>query len=160
MATRGARPWLAGNGNQLRDMRRAGQRPCGPVAVTLDDGGFVPGAELTLYVHDNMPRDLLDWSMLVNLDVWLCVSRHDPLPDILDNAVHIARARPADLILRFEHADEIHDVRVGTGLHTSPVRDIPAAHSFCWCPLNCSLSELSERLCWALLAKRPRWATW
>jgi hypothetical protein len=96
--------------------------------------------------------------MLVNLDVWLCTSWRDALSDIVEVAFRIAHSKPADLILRFEEGDRLHDVRVGTGLHTPAVRDIAAMHSFCWCPLNCSLSAISERLCWALVAKLPRWA--
>ncbi len=148
----------AANSWELLSLRQAGRRPSGPVAVTLDDDGFVPGAALTLYVHDDMPRERMDWRMLVNLDVWLCVSRRDALADIVEVAYRIARCRPADLIVRFEEGEQLHDVRVGTGLHTPAVFDIPESHSFCWCPLNCSLTALAERLCWALLTKLPRWA--
>lgn len=151
------KPWYAANARDLLETRRQGLRPDGAVAVSLDGGGFVDGAATTLYVHDDMRHERLDWRMLVNLDVWLCASQQVALQLVVDTASRIAHVRPADLVLRFQDGEQLHDVRVGTGTHTAAIRDLPAVHSFFWCPLNCSLSPLGERLCWALLAKHPRW---
>lgn len=150
------RPWYATNARDLLETRRQGLKPDGPVVVSLI-GGYVDGAATTLHVHQDMPVERMDWRMLVNLDVWLHAGPAAALEWVLETASRIALARPSDLVLRFQEDKLLHDARIGTGLHTLAIRDLPAHHSFTWCPLNASLSPVAERLCWALLARHPRW---
>lgn len=153
------RPWYAVNARSLLDTRRGGMAPAGPVVVSLI--GTVEGAGMTLYVHDEMPAERMDWRMLVNLEVWVWSDPSVALSRLVAVVDAVARARPRRLVLRFNHqfrftwndADRVHDeeinthdVEVGSGIHREEIRDIPAQHEFLWMPLGVSHTPMSKRL--------------
>jgi len=146
------RPWYAQNARQLLENRQHGMTPDGPVVVSLVAGEFDHPA---LFVHADMPHDRLDWRMLVNLTVWVWASSKAPLQQVLDTVYRIATAKPKELILRFEHADIVHDIEVGYGHHLPSVAGVSAVHQFQWSPINVGGTSLGYRLKKALLSKKP-----
>lgn len=145
-------PWYAQNARLLLQNRQHGITPDGPVVVSLVAGEFdLP----TLFVHADMPIDRLDWRMLVNLTVWVWASAKAPIERVLETVYRIAIARPKELILRFEHGDEVHDVEVGYGHHLPGVAGFAPVHQFQWAPINVGGTALGRRLKRALLSKKP-----
>jgi hypothetical protein len=102
-----------------------------------------------------MPTERLDWRMLVNLEVWLYAGQSAALNWVAATAWRIAQARPRELVLRFEHGDQLHDVDCGSGYHLPAVADEPAVHAFHWKPLNVGGTALGQRLRQALLSAHP-----
>lgn len=147
-----ARPWFATNARNLLETRQQGLLPDGPVTVSLIGGEHPAPA---LFVRPDMPTERLDWRMLVNLEVWLYAGQSASLDWVAATAWCIAQARPRELVLRFEHSDELHDVDCGSGYHLQPVADVPAVHAFHWLPLNVGGTALGQRLRQALLNAHP-----
>lgn len=144
------RPWYATNARDLLETRQQGLMPDGRVVVSLVGGHYDDVAAATLYARQDMPVDRMDWRMLVNLEVWLWASPSAALQWLLATASRIAHARPRSLVLRFEQADDLHDVDIGTGLHIPAIRELPAVHAFSWFPVNSSATRFAEQLRWAL----------
>lgn len=147
------RPFYAQNARQLLDNRRIGVVPADPVVVALSGGSF-PG-HVTLLASADLPAERMDWSMLVNLSVWVLASAKVPLRKVIDAVYRIALARPKELVLRFEHGEKVHDVEVGYGHHLPAVADCYPVHQFQWCPINVGGTGLGRRLKKALLSKKP-----
>lgn len=146
-------PQYAVNGRRLLETRRQGMRP--PiVVVSLCGGDFRQPA---LYVRPDMPADRLDWSMLVNVEVWVQADETVPGARLLAVVAGIARARPSRLVARFDTADgQTHDVDCGSGWHHAASGSIPAAHEFLWFPIRLSLTTAATALQRALVARIPR----
>lgn len=151
------RPWYATNARDLLATREQGLAPDGRVVVSLVGGQFNDVAATTLYAHADSPVDRMDWRMLVNLEVWIWAGPSAALEWLLETTSRIAHARPRKLALRFESKGELHDVDVGTGLHTPAVRDLSSLHTFLWLPTDLSDTPISAKLRGALLAKHERW---
>jgi len=143
------------NARRLLEDRRAGLVPESPVSVILTEQTEPPPA---LYVRGDMPADRLDWRMLVNLSVWVWASAAVPIERWVRIARGIAAARPKDLVLRFQAGDELHDVRVGHGLHCAAIGIDPAVHDFTWAPMDLTLTPVGKRLRAALVAELPMWS--
>lgn len=152
-----ARPWYASNARDLLETRKQGLRPDGRVVVSLVGGQFYDVGAITLYVRPDMPAERLDWRMLADLEVWLWAGPAAALQWVVETASRIAHARPAQFALRFEEGEQLHDVHLGTGYHTAAVLDLPAVHTFTWCPLNASLTAVGQNLTCALTRKHARW---
>lgn len=150
-----AKPWYASNARGLLANRREGFTPEGPVSVSLCGGQF---DEIAMHVRPDMPAEMLDWRMLVNLDVWLWADASVALSKVIATASRIAHARPSLLLLRFAHGDQVHDIEVGTGTHRNPIADIPAEHSFTWHPLNLAGTEVGKRLRNSLRTVHKPWS--
>lgn len=148
------RPWYATNAKNLLEGRRNGYTPDGPVVVTLV-GGDYPYAADTLYLREDMPLERMDWRMLVDVVVHVWADRTVPLAKVLRVVDDIAHARPRLLYLRFGSPDAPHEIEVGDGLHFARVLDIPAEHSFSWCPFNLTGSATGAKLRRSLLAQHP-----
>jgi hypothetical protein len=153
------RPWYAANARNLLETRRKGLAPSGPVIVSLI--GTIEGSETTLYVHDDMPAERMDWRMLVNLEVWIWSDPSVALSRLLNIVDRIARARPRRLVLRLNypyrftwsddervHDEEIgtHDVEVGSAIHREAISDIPAQHEFVWMPFGVTHTPISAQM--------------
>lgn len=147
------KPWYAINARNLLDVRRQGVKPQGPVVVSLVGGDF---AETVLYVKPDMPVDAMDWRMLVNLDVWVWGGVGAAIERIVATAWRVAQSRPAQLHVRFEHKQAMHEVECGTGWHQGGANGWPSDHGFLWWPLNVGGSVVGRRLCTALSAKGER----
>jgi hypothetical protein len=147
------KPWFAQGARRLLEARESGLMPEGAVIVSMLDRD-IPGA---LVVKKDMPVDRMNWRMLVNLDVYVAANRSADLSWLLETTSRIAQCRPANLHVRFEDGDELHDVEVGEGLHLPSVGGLPAVHSFDWVPINCSGTQMGARLRKALIQKHPRW---
>lgn len=148
------RPWFATNARELLDARRQGMLPEGPVVVSMIGGTF---PQTALYVRPDMPIERLDWSMLVNLEVWIWAGRTETIERVMAIVLAIAKAKPQRLYLRFEDsAGRVHDVDVGTGTHRNglPEHGIQPEHSFTFCPVNSSGTYLGRKLTTAL-ARMP-----
>lgn len=158
-------PWYAVNARDLLETRRQGMKPTKPVVVSTIGGDF---GHPTLYVHDDMPAERLDWQMLANVEAWLWTDDSVPVGRVLQLLDGIARARPRRLCLRFDHPwswvspggyefeVNTHDVDIGAGYHTIAIRDLPDLHEFHWdpCPLN--FTPLESRLAQAAMRKHRR----
>lgn len=148
-----ARPWYATGARQLLEARQQGLAPQGVVVVSLVPQPF--DGMTALYVRDDMPVQRLDWRMLVDLDVWVWTTKAVPLATVLGVTHAVARARPKTLFLRFEEADRVHDIDVGSGWHHGAVGDIPAHHEFRWWPQRTVSTTLATRLQQALCRQQP-----
>lgn len=147
------RPWYASSARQLLEDRQQGKTPDGPVIVSLIGGTF---PRLTLHIRPDVAPDRFDWRMLVDLPVWIWADASVGLDWILATTSRIAAARPSTLHLRFDAADQTHDVEVGASLHMPAVLDLPAIHQFTWSPINVAATSLGGRLRKALIAQhRP-----
>jgi len=151
-----AKPWYASNARGLLENRREGHTPDAPVNVSLMGGEF---DDIALFVRPDMPAQMLDWRMLVNLDVWLWANPSIPLGQVLATASRIAHARPKELILRFEQGNQIHDIEVGSGTHRPAIADIAAEHTFTWMPINLGGTPIGKRLRDALRTVHKPWST-
>jgi hypothetical protein len=100
-----------------------------------------------------MPTDRLDWRMLVDLDVWLWASAEAPMDWVVDTAWRIAQARPRELIVRFETAQHIHDINLGSGTHRPAVAGLAPEHRFWWLPINVGGTSIGYRILSALTKK-------
>ena len=138
-----AQPWYVANARNLLETRKQGLAPEGPVVVSLVGQSF---PHTTLHCRADVPADRLDWRMLVNLDVWVWAGPAATLDWIIATVWRIAQVRPSELLLRFEHADAIHDIDCGTGIHHPEVAHIPAVHQFIWCPINVGGTGLGYRI--------------
>lgn len=152
-----ARAWYATNARDLLATREQGLAPDGRVVVSLVGGQFADVAAVTLHARADAPVDRMDWRMLVNLEVWLWAGPSAALEWLLQTTSRIAHARPHKLVLRFESKGALHDVDVGTGLHTPAMRELPPLHTFLWLPTDLSDTPISAKLRRALLAKHERW---
>lgn len=160
-------PWYAVNARDLLEARRHGALPAGPVVVSAIGGDFGRVASATLYVHEDMPADRMDWRMLVNLEAWVWADRTVPLVRLLQLLDGVARARPRRLCLRFdqpwswvspagrEFVADVHDVDIGEGYHVLAVRDLPDMHEFHWCPFPLNFTPVESRLCQAARGLHP-----
>lgn len=158
------KPWYANGARQLLDMRRNGQKPAGPVVVSLIGGTFHGVASMVLHLDDE-PADRLDWRMLVNLEVWLWADGTVPLERVLVLLDGIARARPKRLCLRFdrpwshvtpsgvEFEQSTHDVDIGAGYHHAAQPGLDELHSFVWEPIALNHNPVERRLARAALAR-------
>jgi hypothetical protein len=150
-----SRRWFASNARDMLEARRRGFTPDCPVVVTMVGGSF---EQPTLYVQSDMPANRLDWSMLVNVDVWVWASFSESVERIAAVVQDIAKAKPRSLFLRFEDRDgHVHDVDCGSGTHRPglPEHGIPAEHSFIFCPINSAGTKLGSRLRNALARTSP-----
>jgi hypothetical protein len=148
-----ARTWFAANARDLLAARRNGSRPAGPVVVSLCGGGF---EQTALYVRSDMPIERLDWSMLVDLEVWIWADPRVPLASVVHVTRDIAAAKPRELTLRFDDQHgTVHDIDVGSGHHSQgwPEAGIGPEHSFLWAPVNAAGTQLGRRLVRALQAR-------
>ena len=145
-------PWYATNARGLLEARKQGRSPPGPVVVSLVGQHFT---ETALFLRPDMPADRLDWRMLVNLDVWVWASAEVSMQWIVDTTWRIARVRPKELTVRFEHSGHVHDVDCGSGHHLPAVADIAPVHQFQWAPINVGGTALGKRIKQALLAAHP-----
>jgi len=145
------KPWYATGARQLLQNRKDGLMPEGPVVVSLVGGEFT---ETALFTRPDMPMDLMDWRMLVNLTVWVWASAKAPLDRIVELTWRIAQVRPKELVLRFEHGDAVHDIDVGSGHHLPAIADISPVHQFFWAPINVGGTALGLRIKKALLSKK------
>lgn len=162
------KPWYAINARDLLETRRQGLKPSGPVVVSTIGGDFGRLAAATLYVHDDMPAERLDWRMLVNVEAWLWADDAVPLLRVLQLLDGVAHARPRRLCLRFdrqwswvspgghEYEQVTHDVDIGTGFHTLAMRDLPDVHEFHWDPMPLNWTPIERTLAQAALSKHPR----
>lgn len=150
-----AKPWYATNARNLLEQRKNNQKPDGPVVVSLVGGDFFDIAATTLYARQDMPTDRLDWRMLVDLDVWLWAGPSAPMDWIVDTAWRIAQGRPRELLVRFETAQQIHDINVGSGTHRPAVAGLPPEHNFLWLPINVGGTSIGYRIR-AALAKKAK----
>lgn len=146
------KPWYATGARQLLQNRQDGQMPIEPVVVSLVGGDFDDAT--ALYARPDMPMDLMDWRMLVNLTVWVWASAKAPLDRIVETTWRIAQARPKDLVLRFDHGDTVHDIDVGSGHHLAAIAGTFPVHQFWWAPINVGGTVLGYRIKKALLAKK------
>lgn len=148
------RPWYAANARALLDSRQQGMKPEGWVTVAMAGGQF---AAPTLYVHDDMPADRLDWRMLAGLLVVVEAGPSVP-PDRIERVVRgIAQAKPEELRLHFATPDgDLHQVDVGTGVHHPAIAHVPACHDFHWCPISLRGSKGERALVQALVRHQPR----
>lgn len=138
-----ARPWFATNARDLLETRRQGFRPDGPVHVSFM--GPVADA-VTLFVHDDMPVERMDWRMLVNVEVVVLAQSGVPFERIVTVLKAISDAKPSELQLCFLHRDEWHLIDCGSGAHIQAVADVPALHDFRWQPINLGGTALGYRL--------------
>jgi hypothetical protein len=145
--------WYAANARNLLSTRRQGLAPQGPVVVSLVGQEF---EQTALYLRPDVAPDRFDWRMLVNLDVWVWASPAASLDWVIETVWRIAKSRPAELALRFEHGDKTHDIDCGTGIHHPAIADIPAVHEFIWLPINTGGSALGYRILRALTAQHPK----
>lgn len=143
--------WYATGARQLLQDRQDGLMPAEPVVVSMVSGEF---DETALYVRPDMPQELMDWRMLVNLTVWVWASAKAPLDRIVETTWRIAQARPKELILRFEHGDKVHDIDVGSGYHRPAIAGVLPAHQFWWMPVNVGGTALGLRIKKSLLSKK------
>lgn len=155
MNTSTAKPWYASNARSLLTNRREGLTPDHPVNVSLIGGEF---DELTLFAHPDMPVQMLDWRMLVNLEVHLWADPSVALTQVLATASRIAHARPSLLLLRFEQGGHTHDIEIGSGTHRNAIADIPAEHKFIWMPINLGGTATGKRLREALRTTHKSWS--
>lgn len=146
-------PWYATNARSLLAARREGLTPTGPVVVSLVGQEF---GEPALYLRPDVAPERFDWRMLVNLEVWVWASASAPLGWVVDTVWRIAKARPAELALRFEHGGKTHDIDCGSGCHHPAVADIPAVHEFLWLPINTGGTALGYRILRALTNQHPK----
>lgn len=147
------KPWYAVNARALLETRRQGMKPEGWVTVALAGGQF---DGTTLYVHDDMPLDRLDWRMLAGLQV---VVEAAPVVtvDRIERVVRgIAAVKPEELRLHFATPDgDLHQIDVGTGVHHAAVGDLPACHDFHWAPIALRGTRGERALVRALLQHQP-----
>lgn len=146
------RPWYAINARNLLDARRSGYMPQDPVIVSMltDDAAYTYPP---IFVKPDMPISRLDWSMLVNLEVWVWANATQPLDRVASLVVSIAKSMPRELVLRFEdNAGIVHDIDVGSGHHHNGKSEvgIEPEHDFFWLPLNLAMSKLGTNLKHAL----------
>ncbi|MBX3610371.1 MAG: hypothetical protein KF871_10805 [Hydrogenophaga sp.] len=147
------RPWYAANARALLESRQQGMRPDGYVTVSMVGGQF-DGP--TLYVHDDMPLERMDWRMLAGLLVVVEAGAAVSLERLLRVVRDIAEVMPEDLRLHFQTPDgEAHQVEVGCGWHTPAIEDIPAFHAFMWHPFTLRGSPVEHGLRDALRRSRP-----
>lgn len=146
------RPYYAHNARHLLEQRKGGTTPATPVVVSFFEG-FYPNNE-TLFASEDMPSERMDWTMLVNLSVWVIVDKSIALEKILETVFRIALVKPKELILRFEQGDRVHDVEVGYGHHLPAIADIAAVHEFQWAPINVGGTTIGKRLVKALKLKK------
>ena len=151
-----AKPWYASSARTLLANRREGFTPDSPINVSLMGGEF---DDIALFVRPDMPVEMLDWRMLVNLDVHLWANPTVAIGKVLATASRIAHARPKELVLRFEQANHIHDIEVGSATHRPAIADIPAEHTFTWMPINLGGTPLGKRLRDALRTAHKPWST-
>jgi hypothetical protein len=155
-----ARPWYATNARDLLETRRQGFRPERPVHVSLMGPVF---DELTLYVHDDMPLDRLDWRMLVNVEVVVLAQSSVAFDRIVTVLKGIAKAQPSEMQLCWLHRDEWHLIDCGTGTHSPrmtfdalpDVDPVEALHDFFWRPINLGATATGYRLKAALHKSIP-----
>ena len=153
------RPWFATNARALLATRKQGEKPAGVVAVSLIPNNAQSAINRqVLQVHDDMPIERLSWRMLVNLNVWVLADSQAPIDRVCAVVGRIAQARPATLILRFQHGQDVHDIDLGNGMHVD-VPGIAKIHRFTWCPINLTGSKLGAQLRRALSATHPPMAT-
>lgn len=146
-------PWYAKNARALLEARQNGMKPEGWVTVAMAGGQF---AAPTLYVHDDMPADRLDWRMLAGLQVLIETGPTVPVDRIERVARDIAKAKPADLRLRFTtQAGACHELDLGSGIHVPALMGLPAIHTFQWRPITLSGSPVEYRLKAALRRHQP-----
>ena len=145
-------PWYATNARGLLEARKQGKSPPGPVVVSLVGEHFT---ETALFLRNDMPGDRMDWRMLGDLDVWIWANAQASMQWIVDTTWRIARARPKELVLRFDHGGKVHDIECGSGHHLPAIADIPAVHQFQWAPINTGGTQLGKRIKRALLAAHP-----
>lgn len=131
------RPWYATNARDLLETRRQGFKPDRPVHVSLMGPVF---DELTLYVHDDMPLDRMDWRMLVNVEVVVLAQSSVPFDRITSVLKGIAKAQPSELQLCWLHRDEWHLIDCGSGVHMADL------HDFLWEPINLGATAMGYRL--------------
>lgn len=146
-------PRYAYNARNLLSLRQKGKRPDEPIVVSFGDGG---GRIVTqLCVPADMQVEKLDWSMLVDLDVWICFDATIPFDRVAQTALCIARARPRTLFVRMDGAEGVtHDVQVGDGFHLPKIDDeIPAVHEFTVCITNNSGTKVGKAIRELLLNK-------
>ena len=148
-----ARPWYATGARQLLEARQQGLAPKLPVVVSLVPEQFE--GPRPLHVRDDMPVPRLDWRMLVDLDVWVWATKAAPLATVLGVTHAVARARPKTLFLRFEDAQGVHDIDVGSATHFAGTADIPPIHEFQWWPQRTVATALAARLQQALCRQQP-----
>lgn len=148
-----ALPWYATNARSLLETRRQGLAPTGPIVVSLVGQEF---EETALYCRPDVPADRFDWRMLVNLDVWVWANASAPLDWMVATVWRIANARPKELILRFEHDGQVHDIDCGSGCHHTSAGEIPAEHTFLWLPVRTSGTELAKRITRALTTQHRK----
>lgn len=147
------RPWYAANARDLLQARQQGMKPDGYVTVSLIGGEF-DGP--TLYVHDDMPVDRLDWRMLAGLLVVIEAGSGVDLERLLRVVRDIAAVMPEDLRLHFQTPDgDVHEVEVGCGWHTPAIADIPAFHAFMWNPFAMRGTRVERGLKDALRRQTP-----
>lgn len=127
------RPAYAINARDLLQTRQQGLKPDAPVFVSLI--GQV-AETLTLFVHDDMPLDRMDWRMLVNVETIVWADSSVPFDRIAAVLLGIARAQPSELQLCLRHADEWHHIDCGSGTHLPALGDVPALHAFLWQPIT------------------------
>lgn len=145
-------PLYAINARRLLEARRNGYMPDDAVSVALfhaDDLCKYP----SIVVKPDMSVKALDWSMLVNLEVWLWANATVPLERVVDLVIAVAKVSPRELVLRFEERPGVvHDIDVGSGYHHNgnPAAGIAPEHSFFWLPLNLALSKVGMNLKHAL----------
>ncbi len=145
--------WYAANARSLLAARRQGLAPEGPVVVSLVGQSF---DQPTLYCQPGTAPERMDWRMLVNLQVWVWASPVAALDWVVETVWRIAKAKPAELALRFEHGDRIHDIDCGTSSHHPAIADIPAVHDFLWLPINTGGSALGYRILRTLTNHHPK----
>lgn len=160
--------WYAVNARDLLETRHQRMKPRGPVIVSTIGGDFGRLAGATLYVHDDMPAERLDWRMLADLEAWLWADDGVAVSRVLTLLDGIARARPRRLCLRFdkpwswvspggrEYEQNTHDVDIGTGFHTLAIRELPDVHEFHWDPFPLNWTPIEHRLAAAATTKHPR----
>jgi hypothetical protein len=145
------RLWYAVNALNLLESRRRGMAAEGPVVVSMTRQDGFDAAPL--YVRSDVPVERLDWSMLVNLDVWVWAGPSEPLDRVVALTVSIAKVKPKSLFLRFEdRRGHIHDVEIGSGTHHlgAPDHGIAPEHSFLFCPINSAGTRIGRGLQQAL----------
>lgn len=148
--------WYATNARSLLATRRQGLAPEGNVVVSLVGQEF---GETAIYCRPDIAPDKLDWRMLVNLNVWVWASPAAALDWVVETVWRIAKARPAELALRFEHGEHVHDIDCGTGSHHPAVADMPAVHEFLWLPINTGGTALGYRILRTLTNHHPKGQT-
>jgi|GEM_PF-3136856 hypothetical protein len=162
-------PWYAANARDLLQARQRGQKPAGPVVVSLIGGEFGSVASVALYVRQDAPLDRFDWRMLVNLEVWVWADSSVGLGILVELLDRIASIRPKRLCLRFDHAwsqdvdgvtfeQSTHDVDIGTGYHHPAIEDVPETHAFVWEPMALNHTPIERRLA-AATARKHRAGT-